>query len=45
MRKRVLYVYIENPTQNFYINYICFFSPVGVGKCKPFAETTFEEAM
>jgi hypothetical protein len=36
--------YDKNPTQNFFINYICFFPfPVGASTCKPFAEPTFEQ--
>jgi hypothetical protein len=31
----VVHSYDENPTQNFFINYICLFFPVGARKCKP----------
>jgi hypothetical protein len=41
---QMLYVLMmENPTQNFCINYICCFS-VGASACKPSAEPTFEQA-
>jgi hypothetical protein len=33
--------YDENPTQNFFINIIYFFFPVGVSIYKLLAETTF----
>jgi hypothetical protein len=38
----VVHSYNENPTQNFFINYICFFFPVDASICNPFAEPTFE---
>jgi hypothetical protein len=39
----VLHSYDENPKQNFFLNSICLFFPVGASICKRFEEPAFEQ--